>query len=286
MSIRASIVLDSISPTGKRITTFSLEYPRFVHAELMTHRKFSRNASSSRAIPVAKQLKRILQDPAVPIHWGSNQPGMQADDELTGWRRALAIKLFLGARFPVLAIVWVLMKLGLHKQLANRLLEPWMHIAVVLTSTQDGLNNFYNLRYHKAAQPEIRQLAIEMFNAQKASVPQKLGYGEWHLPFVTKSEILFLAYPIDILKRISAARCARVSYLTHEGKTPKREEDLKLFDRLMAERVKHASPPEHQATPAPSTLLPNPLCGNFDGWIQFRKTIPGEFLPDFEEPTL
>lgn len=277
--IAAKLVAHSASKrTGKEIKTWDLEYPRFIHAELMTHRLFSRNASSSRAIPVMKQIRRIIKDPAMPIHWGSNRPGMQATEELTGWRRWLAIKLWLLLRWPAIAVALIAIWIGLHKQVANRLLEPWMHIRVVLTATEFG--NWYNLRYHPAAQPEIQELARVMWEAEQLSIPEFLDDGEWHLPFVTVEDRL-AGHDIATLLRIATARAARVSYLNHEGKKPTLQEDLDLFKRLLADTPKHASPSEHQATPLPSPWMQS---GNFWGWLQFRKTIDGEYMPEFKGP--
>jgi hypothetical protein len=293
--ITAKIVADSIARNNRRITTFVLEYPRFIHAEFMTHRTFSRNASSSRAIPVEKQLQRVMQDPAMPIFWGKNQKGMQAAEELSdvptdsaliapGYEspRAEARKLWLEARDHAVHFTRMMMDLGLHKQLANRITEPWQHIGVVATSADAGLGNFFNLRHHKMAQPEIQVLAQEMWEAYERNVPTVRAPGDWHLPFVRAEERL--ALDVETLKKISAARCARVSYFTHEGRVPNLDEDLDLFQRLMGGFPKHASPTEHQATPAEDYI--GPLNGNLGpGWIQFRKTIPGEFLPEFKGPT-
>lgn len=259
----------------KTIATFVLEYPRFIHSELMTHRVFSRNAASSRAIPVKKMLEMVIKNPARPIHWGANKPGMQASEELTGWQLTKAKLLWDLARWPAVAIVWLMSKIGLHKQVANRLLEPWMHMQVVLTATERG--NFYNLRYHPAAQPEIQELARLMWEAEQNATPDVLDFGEWHLPFISISEKT--KFPTEDLLKMSVARCARVSYLNHEGKTPSHAEDMKLYARLLGDFIKHASPAEHQATTATMEYYQS---GNFCGWHQYRKGIHGENLPKFE----
>ena len=136
MTTEVKIIADSISPTGVRITTMQLKYPRFIHSEFMTHRQFSRNASSSRAIPVSRMLKYVWNDPAIPIYWGSNKPGIQAGTELPTFRRLLAIGLWKLSGKAICIPVWCMAKLGLHKQVSNRLLEPWLHIHVVVTSTE------------------------------------------------------------------------------------------------------------------------------------------------------
>ena len=279
MSIAARVVADSISSTGKRITTFVLTYPRFVHAEFMTHRVFSRNAASSRAIPAKKIRKAVRTDPAMPVYWGANQAGMQAEAELAGWRLFLAKLLWTKAAYFMLAVSWMFEKLGLHKQIANRILEPWFNITVVCTSTEWA--NFYHLRNHKKAQPEIRELAVAMLEAQNQSIPVMLQPGQWHLPFVEGSELAELGFKSAL--RVSVARCARVSYMNHDGKRSTVEEDQKLFVRLVGEDPKHASPAEHQATPAE---YPGEPCGNFFGWIQHRKMFPNENLVEYKGLTI
>lgn len=306
MTIEAKIIADSISPAGIRLTTFQLRYPRFIHAELMTHRVFSRNASSSRAIPVEKMIEDLRRDPAMPIYWGSNKPGMQAGDELpeeedykgfTLRPRAMAQSQWLEAMHEAIAQAEGLIELGLHKQIANRILEPWAHINVVLTATD--YENFYTLRRHKDAQPEIKELADKMWEAQQESTPKLLQPGQWHLPYVTtedwNGDQWDTGTPVlDYLKKVSVARCARVSYLTHDGRKTTVEEDLKLFERLVGSQPLHASPAEHQATPdtreRPEWDLDR-ICtehqfewenpeqhGNLRGWIQYRKTLDGEFV--------
>jgi hypothetical protein len=265
----ARVIADSISSGGKRITTFVLTYPRFIHAEFMTHRAFSRNAASSRAIPAKKIRASVRMDPAIPCHWGANQKGMQAEEELTGpklWAAQVTWKL---AMHLMLVMNWILERLGLHKQVANRILEPWFNITVVCTSTE--WTNFYALRNHPKAQPEIRELAEAMLAAHNESAPSHVPLWDWHLPFVTDLDRQeHCGY--DLLK-ISAARCARVSYMNQEGKRSTFEEDIALFNRLTSEIPRHSSPCEHQAQP-----LDHPLwrCGNLVGWQQYRSLISNE----------
>lgn len=294
MTISAKIIADSVSNEGKRITTLQLKYPRFIHSEFMTHRNFSRNASSSRAIPVSKMIQNIKDDPAMPIHWGKNIPGMKAKEEndetifLYKNNEPCTIsreEAWLEARERAIEVAEALARSGYHKQIVNRLLEPFQHIEVVCTATDFA--NFFHLRDHEDAQPEIRQLAIVMRTAMEASTPVLKEYREWHLPYVLDEEYLSLLDQgmdyrdcIELLQKVSAARCCRVSYLKHDGNNPSIEDDLKLFDKLVTSKPVHASPTEHQATP--DRLLCkwkkdyyNPhLHGNFTGWIQFRKTIP------------
>ena len=271
MTISARIICDSRNHlTGNRLTTFVVEYSRFIHAEFMTHRMLSRNASSSRAIPIATQIRRIWENPAVPAIWGRNQKGMQAGSELTGWRLWAARQIWRGARVPAIAATYGLSRLGLHKQHANRLLEPWMHIQVVVSATE--WENFFALRTHADAQPEIRELATQMLALMRQSEPVTLSVGEWHLPFVTDAELL--AEGIENKKQASVARCARVSYLLPDGRPPDMEKDIALCRRLIAGSgdVGHWSPFEHVATPM---LYPGRE-GNFTGWRQYRKFFRGE----------
>src|SRR3954452_24195130 len=98
MGFEAKVLADSVSPAGQRLTTLEATFPRFVLAEFNTHRVFSRNSASSRAIPVAKQLRRVLDDPYVPIEFGSNKPGMQAGPALAGANRDAAEREWVGGR--------------------------------------------------------------------------------------------------------------------------------------------------------------------------------------------
>lgn len=268
MKISAKVIRDSIYIEGSRLTTFQLCYPRFIHSEVMTHRVFSRNASSSRAIPVAKMIEQARATPAMPVHWGKNMPGMQAREELFGSERDHAIELWLEAAQRAADVAEAMNNSGLHKQVVNRLLEPFQWIHVILTATE--FDNFFELRAHEDAQPEIRVLAEEMLKAMDSSIPKVLQHGEWHLPYILQDDYM----DIETAKKCSAARCARVSYLTHDGKTPSKEKDIELFERLVGSRPIHASPTEHQATPLMSA---NQWSGNFRGWRQFRKEIESSF---------
>lgn len=252
-----------------------------VHSEFLTHRVFSRNASSSRAIPVAKMIEDLRRDPAMPVHWGKNQSGMQAHEELTEQEVEACKREWLKARDDAIASAQGLMALGLHKQIANRILEPWGHINVIVTSS--AWSNFFELRAHPDAQPEIHALAVAMKIHMEESVPRPLVHGQWHLPYVTAEEMaLHPEEAVDHLIRLSVARCARVSYLTHEGRAPNAEEDLRLYDRLVGSRPLHASPAEHQASPdvrdGDGTWWSPHLHGNFTGWVQYRKVLEGTIL--------
>lgn len=318
--ITADIILDSISPANKRLTTWVLTYPRFIHAEVMTHRVFSRNASSSRAIPIAKMLEAVKTNPAGPVFWGKNQSGMQAngeiDDTISSFYRRKdwvdadgfikTARLFnvtarkaaeldwLDARDGAITSAKKMIEVGLHKQIANRLLEPWMHITVILSGTE--YENFFSLRAHEDAQPEFQALANLMLEKYNASTPQSLNWNQWHIPFgdgLDTKRILSLecaplqqrAFAPDateeiinshlLLERklaIATARCARVSYLNFEGKDDY-EADIELAGHLSASG--HWSPFEHCAK---ASLIASP--SNFDGWMQYRKQFPTENRTD------
>lgn len=321
--IAAEVVCDSISPVGKRLTTFKLRYPKFIHGEFMTHRVLSRNASSSRAIPTSKLLEEVRSDElrAAPVFWGKNQKGMQAAEELSDEQTLGSVP---GAMYsPKWAAQYAweaaasyaaqqaekMEKLGVHKQIVNRLLEPFSHINVVATATEWA--NFFGLRLHKDAQPEMRALAVAAWEVRRTSTPKLLQPGSWHLPFVTEEDETFVAQAFagmdDCVKaleqtliKVSVARCARVSYESFEtGKRSTVPEDLGLYDRLLKFQPLHASPAEHQATPDNWRIEYDARLalksanqhgwsrpdehGNLVGWRQYRKMIPGEAIAPLPE---
>lgn len=257
--IYAKVILDSISPDGTRIVTIEANYPRFIHSELLTHRRFSRSAASSRAIPIEKVLAQVRNNPAMPVHWGANQKGMQASLQINNVAEATAA--WMAAAAAAAEQAEKLAALGLHKQVVNRVLEPFVWMRTIITATE--WDNWFELRNHEDAQPEIHALAAAMQESMNNSTPQELDFGEWHMPYLGEAEA---HNKTDVgLCKVSAARCARVSYLTHEGRTPSHVEDMALFSRLVVSKPLHASPLEHCATPGYS------MTGNFKGWTQFRK---------------
>ena len=261
--ITTRIVADSIAPNGKRITTFELEYPRFIHGEFMTHRALSRNAASSRAIPVSAMLRNIWADPATPVHWGRNTAGMQAKEELDGWRKAAAECLWDMSGRVACGFAWLLSRVGAHKQIVNRIVEPWSHIKVVATATD--WDNFFYLRNHPDAQPEIHELALCMYDNYLHSTPKALKKGEWHLPYVP--DYVAAGMSIGDALKLSASLCAQVSYRKADESVAKA---LLIYDRLVESKPVHASPFEHQATPSPKKT---DRSGNFVGWKQYRQQI-------------
>lgn len=265
-AIIAKVIEDSVADNGVRLTTLQLMYPRFIHAEFMTHRVFSRNSSSSRAIPVAKMIEQVRNNPAMPIHWGKNQPGMQANEQLSGKALENTIANWRQAAINAADVAEFMAMDGAHKQVANRILEPFQYMHVIVTATE--WQNYFHLRAHPDAQPEIHELAIQMKRAMDASEPRHLEGGEWHMPYVRWIERTEL--DLEVCLKISAARCARVSYLTHDGQTPLIEKDLELYERLVGSKPLHASPIEHQATPMTDASY---WSNNFRGWLQHRALV-------------
>lgn len=280
MITRAQVVADSVGPYGKRIVTMQLEYQRFIHSEFMTHRVFSRNAASSRAIPVEKQIEQVGETPAMPVYWGLNKPGMQAAEEWGGndgpegeWTPLFE---WIEASNHAMQHARAMHDHGLHKQIVNRLLEPWQIMKVVVTATE--WENFFNLRISEFAQPEIRDLAEKMKKAMDESEPKELNEYDWHLPYIRDTE--HDNFNMHTLLKLSSARCARVSYLNHDQSDPDPVKDVELADKLHS--AQHMSPFEHQATPIFGShdkgvthhdTMGIPWSANFSGWIQYRQIL-------------
>ncbi len=259
MSITSKIIADSVNKSGKRITTFEVTYPRFIHAEIMTHRQLSRNAASSRAIPIDKVIESVKENPALPEWWGQKQSGMQADGQVCSKIKHHCQQLISNLKDQATWRVKGMEKAGLHKQIANRYLEPWFHITVLITATE--WDNFFGLRAHAHAQPEFQVLAYRMLNDYLSNDPEILEDGEWHLPFADKALELYDQ------KIQSAASAARVSYTSHRGEFPI-EKQRDLVNKLV--NGGHWSPFEHQAMASGACKA----SGNFKGgWLQYRHTF-------------
>lgn len=349
MSYSAKILLDSISETGKRLTTFEITFPRCVLAEAETHRvlrgwdgnieelvihnlgvnvdeNLSRNSASSRAIPISKMVQRVRENPFIPEKWGMPVRGMGAK-EYYDKGTIEDINLTMAWKFALknsLEQVEACIEFG-NKEDLNRLLEPFMWHTAIITATE--FDNFFKLRTNSAADWKIRRIADLMYEAYHAfenwgkqtnikdcihgeiKVPQKLKVGEWHCPLVYEEDINSIKYMIDVggnfvditpvqkeleaiewMKRISVARCARVSYLTHDGKRDI-EKDLELFERLRTSG--HWSPFEHVATPYfqcierdylhQKNIYEDLRSGNFIGWKQMRKEFADENCTNFRK---
>lgn len=271
MSYYAKVILDSVSPAGHRLTTLEVQFPRFVLAELNTHRVFSRNSASSRAVPIAKMIDRVKNDPVYPREWGKNKSGMQADETLDEYVERIAMLEWQVARDNAVEQAEQLANLGAHKQIVNRLLEPFLWHTVLVTSTE--WDNFFEQRLSPNAQPEMQETARQMKAAIDGSEPHYTEYGRWHAPFMNAVNL-----PAEIHDlRISVARCARVSYLQHDG-THDEAKDLALFEKLIA--GKHLSPFEHVARPSNQEHFDGIYTpqfksdeANFKGWRQARWNI-------------
>lgn len=262
----ARIILDSINDYGDRLTTMEVTMHRFVLAEFNTHRVFSRNSASSRAIPVTKRLAEVGADPCNPIAWPREQPGMQGGENLEGGDLQDAHVLWQNVRTAVFdAVDEYVSKHApehrLHKSVINRLLEPFLSHTVIVSSTE--WENFFSQRCSPLAQPEIRVVAEEMQAAYAASQPELVSRFDWHKPYLDDSDRELSQ--LDQIK-VSVARCARVSYLTHDGKADTTK-DIELFDKLVTANPPHWSPLEHIAQPA---RIWEPVKGNFMGWHQLR----------------
>lgn len=353
MPVSANVVADSYGSRAPRLTTFFLRYPKIVHGEAKTHRvirlndclvelldevgfmddaNLSRNASSSRAVPVRRNLEEVGSAAlrAAPVFWGAEGRGMAALEEIddvdrcVNWadvmadaanvhrladelvtRRECARRLWeLGAVTAARIARAQAAYAGAHKSIVNRQIEPYLHVSVVATATEPGWLNFFGLRLDRAAQPEIRALAEAAWVAWNGSNPRRLEPGQWHVPYADDRETdedLAARYPVDELTgppiwfsrftcfatevrvRVSTARCARTSYLSFAtGRRSTIDEDVRLHDELMSRAPLHASPAEHQATPAG---VGDPDRGGNLGpaWVQHRKLYAGEAvapLPD------
>lgn len=306
----AKVVLASCGAESPPLYTLHLHYPRMLLPEFNTHRAISKNTRSSRAVPSATMLEEVQTNPFIPWHWGKNQKGMQADEEcvarvMAAWSPTSGYdhdnekyggtsnkRAWLHARYMALNHAQAFANAGYHKQVVNRLLEPFAWTDTLATATD--WKNFLWLRDHKDAEPHMRDLAQMVREAIDGTEIQQLKPGQWHLPYITEKEksrdILEWIFTdtIEAVKweevacKLSAARCARISYKPFDGNASY-ERELQRYDSLVSSDRIHASPLEHQATPD----VPNGFHGwrnsgahgNLTGWIQFRKTVPGESVP-------
>ena len=302
--IVARIVADSIKKNGNRITTFELEYHRFIHSEIMTHRLFSRNAMSSRAVPVSKMIEQVRNNPATPIHWGKNQAGMQAANVLVDESLENAKRQWEQSAISAACQAENMSNIGAHKQIVNRLLEPFQMMNTILTATE--FDNFFWLRCDPDAQPEIQELANCMFEAMNQSQPEVLESGQWHTPYVEhvfkggnfesycltdEDDNIIKLLTEEEAKAISASCCAQVSYRTLNNTY---EKAMDIYDKLASGRKVHASPFENVAKAMKYSNISQlefneewekgvthvdkngDFCsGNIKGFIQLRQTMEG-----------
>ena len=271
----AKVLADSVNPIGCRLITIEVTFPRFILAEVNTHRVFSRNSASSRAIPPEKIIEKVLDDPFVPETFNTRVKGMGVGEEVDPGKQISARDAWLLASGQAVAFAERLLQLDIDKSRINRLLEPFMWHTVIISSTE--WDNFFALRDNPSAQPEFQKTARLMLEAMRASNPVHLAEGEWHMPLITDFDIA--AYGARnrepmFLPMVSARRCARVSYDQHTE-----EESLKRsYGKAVELRdAGHLSPFEHVARPAGPNDPPEALLSNFGGgWVQLRKLVPHE----------
>ncbi len=282
ISARTILRSRNASAPNKVLSTLLLRYPRFIHAEFMTHRALSRNAASSRAIPVQKIIDDILVDTAMPLHWGAAQKGMQASGQIGSVEAKGAAREWRLARDRAIESAQHLLGLGLHKQVVNRLLEPFLHITVLVSATE--WENFLELRDHPDAEPHIQILAREIRKCLDEDPIQTLQPGQWHLPFVTSFDEEFLYEAsggdhnigVEILRKVSTARCASTSYKTVDGFEMTISKATELHDKLVGSRPIHASPCEHVAQAddwSCGMWMRDEEHANFVGFRQYRRQL-------------
>jgi len=265
----AQIIADSVNTSSDRLTTFVIKFHRFILPEFNTHRANSRSFQSSRACPVSKMISSVLADEVYPLHWGKNQKGMVAFEEIDGIGQLEASDIWDMARNDMIKHVKALLKIDVHKQVANRLLEPFMAVTGIVTATE--YQNFFNQRCHPNAQPEIKALADAMKTEYENNKPVQLECGDWHVPFSAlryikaKSEKCTDPEMLEEAIKIAVGRCARVSYDNHYG-VRCHDDDIALHDRLLSENPAHLSPFEHVAIALPSS----DRRANFTGFESYR----------------
>lgn len=308
--IQVKIIADSNNQWGKRLTTFELVYPRVIHGENLTHRMFSKNGASSRAIPVKDVIDMVRSNPAMLSRYGANQSGMQdkgaEHTELIElpWTdvKYSARDLWELAARDMCDYAEAFDKADYHKQVPNRLLEPFQWMKVVLTGTE--FKNFFWLRDHPAADPTFQDLASNMHQVYNESVPVDLNPGDWHVPYYYDGvwvaagvneegeNVDIHNHTLQEALEISMSCCAQVSYrkLDDSQEKAKRVVSRLNLNGEQPEDPAHASPSEHQGTPMKfdpmvfNNFVENGvtsyhkdlghMSGNLAGWIQNRQLIP------------
>ncbi len=295
-NIKVRVIADTAMShePDNRMTTFELEYPRFIHGEFMTHRMISKNAASSRAVPLKKAIENLLANPAWPVHFGKNQAGMQARQELVGDDLQAAKSIWSRAMFQANEYARSLADLEAHKQWAARIIEPFQMMKVVASGTDWA--NFLWLRDDEEAQPEFQELAHLIQRAFDEHEPAIVGRGEWHMPyvyweFIEGAQRFYDASGAELTTqdalKISASCCAQVSYRKLDTS---KEKAIEIYEKLFSGRKPHMSPTEHQAM-VPEEFVDCPIhswpkgithmtkdysaySGNLREWIQYRQLLP------------
>ena len=268
MTTTAKVIEDSVWG-GVRITTLQIRFPRFILAELNTHGRLAKSTRSTRAVPTKKLLREVWLTPFVPRVWPSMKAGMQGGPPLQGARRLAAWALWLLASKLACVIAWALVAVGVHKQHAGRVLEPFMWCDSVISATE--WENFFNLRISPLAQPEFDDLAKIIRFEMAVSSPVSRNH---HLPYITDAERASVG-ELAALLEASARRCAQVSYAPHDGsKADFAKDRAKAFELLTNG---HMSPFEHPALAGDKTgYMPNKFRAP---WTHHRKHILGEENP-------
>lgn len=303
--IDAKLIAYSLSPSGKRLATFEITYPRFILAELNTHKMLEKNSASSRAIPIEKMIETVRNNPAMPVHWGKNQAGMQAKEELEGDNLSVVQERWRIAMNNACYESQIMDAWGAHKQIANRITEPFQWMKTVITGTE--WRNFFHLRAHEDAQPEFKVLAQKMQELYEGELPKELRAGDWHVPYY--KEGIWTPedtdHTLEEALMISSSCCAQTSFRSSDDSLEKAK---RIYDRLVESKPVHASPFGHQATPIVSetitttdddletvivsekNIISKPwtwedgvtayhkklglMSGNLAGYIQYRQLIP------------
>ena len=292
--ISAKVICDSVYPLRDRLITVEVEFHRFILAEVNTHRMLSRNFQSSRAVPVEKMIEQVRNNPAMPVHWGKNQRGMVAEEESSSlvdgvsaeeyWKESAVIAAQRAEEFS---------KAGYHKQVTNRILEPFMWTKGVITGTSYVWNEVFKLRCHPDTQPEFQALAYKIKEAISYSTPDRLVSGDWHMPYVKydrspDGEQRFFAnreeggryLTLENALKVSSSCCAQVSYRSMDDSLKKA---INIYEKLnlpedgeYGEDPPHFSPTEHQARAGTlSVEQSNKYNGNFHNtfFMQYRKIL-------------
>lgn len=309
----ATVVADSVTEHGEatRLTSIYTIFPKMVLGERNRHRAFSLSDRSSRAVPPEKLIQEVRDDPAMPAKFRFRAKGMGGGDELVGASLFRAEREWKSVAQNVANEAECLNELGLAKEIVNRSLDPFIRMHSLMTATRDGWMNFFGLRLDPGADPTIQVLAQRCWRAYVGSTPRLLRPGKWHLPFVDEGEHELMREHlvnneyhstsisdaeiddavIEFMKKLSAARCAHLSYNDLEtGKLMTVERALSIYNKLVGSRPLHASPLEHQATPDEICADVNGLPwrhakqhGNLYGWRQARKMLPGEAVAPMPE---
>ena len=279
--IKAKIVQDSSLPTGERLLTFSVMYGRLIHSELLRHRAASHSVKSSRAIPTHKYRAEVMENIYVPVKFGTKKRGMQAG-EPTFLTKFYGEKIWkLSSKFACF-FHWMMEKFGIHKEVANRVLEPYVWVEETITVEADALKEIANLRIHDDAQEDVRRIVEEMVYEMDRSTPVELNQEQWHVPYVVRrqveNEMIYTdnngnKLTLDQAIVCSAARCARSSYANHDNSMSSYDKDIGLAKQLIGSEPMHLSPFEHQARPFIDDTEKSQYGSNFRNFFQQRKAI-------------